>query len=103
MPEKKYLLSERDLKCLFHSAWDCMISEGNVVEFIKAHEYRERTCHMEKCEFADFAPEYEELHTCSKCGEQTAVLACVNDNGDTEWIKPRFCGYCGAKVTDDAD
>lgn len=43
MSEKMYLLSEQDLKCLFHSAWDCMISESNVVEFIKAHEYHERT------------------------------------------------------------
>lgn len=58
----------------------------------------ERTCRMDKSEFADFAPEYEELHSCHKCGEQTAVLACVNEGGDMEWVKPRFCGYCGAKV-----
>lgn len=60
----------------------------------------ERTCRMDKSEFADFAPEYEGLHSCHKCGEQTAVLACVNEDGDMEWVKPRFCGYCGAKVVE---
>lgn len=80
MPEKKYLLSEQDLKCLFHSAWDCMISEGNVVEFIKAHEYRERTCHM-----VDNGVEL----CCSECDWR-------HDYED----EPRFCMGCGAKVTD---
>lgn len=103
MSEKKYLLSEQDLKCLFHSAWDCMISESNVVEFVKAREYQERTCQMDKSEFADFAPEYEGLYSCPKCGEETAVLACVNEGGDMEWMKPRFCGFCGAKVVANAD
>lgn len=60
----------------------------------------ERTCQMDKSEFADFAPEYEGLYSCSKCGEETAVLACVNDGGDMEWMKPRFCGFCGAKVVE---
>lgn len=63
----------------------------------------ERTCQMDKSEFADFAPEYEGLYSCPKCGEETAVLACVNDGGDMEWIKPRFCGYCGAKVVEVVD
>lgn len=63
----------------------------------------ERTCTMDKSEFADFAPEYEGLHSCSKCGEETAVLACVNEDGDMEWVKPRFCGYCGVKVVNDTD
>lgn len=58
----------------------------------------ERTCRMDKSEFAGFAPEYEGLYSCPKCGEETAVLACVNEGGDMEWIKPRFCGSCGAKV-----
>lgn len=58
----------------------------------------ERTCTMDKSEFADFAPEYEGLYSCPKCGEETAVLACVNEDGDMEWVKPRFCGFCGAKV-----
>ena len=61
----------------------------------------ERTCQMDKSEFADFAQEYEGLHSCHKCGEQTAVLACVNESGDMEWVKPRFCGFCGAKVVED--
>lgn len=60
----------------------------------------ERTCQMDKSEFADFAPEYEGLYSCPKCGEETAVLACVNDGGDMEWMKPRFCGFCGAKVVE---
>lgn len=60
----------------------------------------ERTCTMDKSEFADFAPEYEGLYSCPKCGEETAVLACVNENGDMEWVKPRFCGFCGAKVVE---
>lgn len=60
----------------------------------------ERTCQMDKSEFADFAQEYEGLHSCHKCGEQTAVLACVNESGDMEWVKPRFCGFCGAKVAE---
>lgn len=60
----------------------------------------ERTCTMDKSEFADFASEYEGLYSCSKCGEETAVLACVNENGDMEWVKPRFCGFCGAKVVE---
>lgn len=34
------------------------------------------------------------------CGEETAVLACVNEDGDMEWVKPRFCGFCGAKVVE---
>ena len=63
----------------------------------------ERTCTMDKSEFADFAPEYEGLYSCSKCGEQTAVLACVNEDGDMEWIKPRSCGFCGAKVVNATD
>ena len=63
----------------------------------------ERTCTMDKSEFADFAPEYEGLHSCSKCGEETAVLACVNEDGDMEQVKPRFCGYCGAKVVNATD
>lgn len=33
----------------------------------------ERTCTMDKSEFADFAPEYEGLYSCPKCGEETAV------------------------------
>lgn len=41
----------------------------------------ERTYQMDKSEFADFAPEYEGLYTCSKCCEETAVLACVNEGG----------------------
>lgn len=60
----------------------------------------ERTCRMDKSEFADFAPEYEGLYSCPKCGEETAVLACVNEDGDMEWMKPRFCGFCGAKVVE---
>lgn len=60
----------------------------------------ERTCTMDKSEFADFAPEYKGLHSCPKCGEETAVLACVNEDGDMEWVKPRFCGFCGAKVVE---
>lgn len=60
----------------------------------------ERTCQMDKSEFADFAPEYEGLYSCHKCGEETAVLACVNEGGDMEWIKPMFCGFCGAKVVE---
>lgn len=63
----------------------------------------ERTCTMDKSEFADFAPEYEGLYSCSKCGEQTAVLACVNEDRDMEWIKPRSCGCCGAKVVNATD
>lgn len=63
----------------------------------------ERVCQMDKSEFADFAQEYEGLYSCHKCGEQTAVLACVNENGDMEWVKPRFCGCCGSKVMSDAD
>lgn len=63
----------------------------------------ERTCQMDKSEFADFAPEYEGLYSCPKCGEETAVLACVNEGGDMEWIKPRFCGFCGAKVVEVVD
>lgn len=63
----------------------------------------ERTCTMDKSEFADFAPEYEGLYSCPKCGEQTAVLACVNEDGDMEWIKPRSCGFCGAKVVNATD
>lgn len=63
----------------------------------------ERTCTMDKSEFADFAQEYEGLYSCSKCGEQTAVLACVNEDGDMEWIKPRSCGFCGAKVVNATD
>ena len=63
----------------------------------------ERTCQMDKSEFADFAPEYEGLYSCTKCGEETAVLACVNDGGDMEWMKPRFCGFCGAKVVEVLD
>lgn len=63
----------------------------------------ERTCQMDKSDFADFAPEYEGLYTCSKCGEETAVLACVNEGGDMEWMKPRFCGFCGAKVVEVVD
>lgn len=55
---------------------------------------------MDKSEFADFAPEYEGLYSCSNCGEETAVLACVNEGGDMEWMKPRFCGFCGAKVVE---
>lgn len=61
----------------------------------------ERTCTMDKSEFADFAPEYEGLYSCLKCGEETAVLACVNEDWDMEWVKPRFCGFCGAKVVED--
>lgn len=60
----------------------------------------ERTCTMDKSEFADFAPEYEGLYSCPKCGEETAVLACVNEDGDMEWVKPRFCGFCRAKVVE---
>lgn len=63
----------------------------------------ERTCQMDKSEFADFAPEYEGLYSCTKCGEETAVLACVNEGGDMEWMKPRFCGFCGAKVVEVVD
>lgn len=63
----------------------------------------ERTCQMDKSESADFAPEYEGLYSCRKCGEETAVLACVNDGGDMEWIKPRFCGFCGATVVEVVD
>ena len=63
----------------------------------------ERTCQMDKSEFADFAPEYEGLYSCTKCGEETAVLACVNEDGDMEWMKPRFCGFCGAKVVEVVD
>lgn len=47
-----------------------------------------------------FAPEYEGLYSCPKCGEETAVLACVNEGGDMERMKPRFCGFCGAKVVE---
>ncbi|WP_432315662.1 hypothetical protein [Collinsella aerofaciens] len=60
----------------------------------------EQTCTMDKSEFADFAPEYEGLYSCHKCGEQTAVLACVNEDGDMEWVKPRFCGFCGGRVVE---
>lgn len=60
----------------------------------------ERTCTMDKSEFADFAPEYKGLYSCPKCGEETAVLACVNEDGDMEWVKPRFCGFCGTKVVE---
>lgn len=60
----------------------------------------ERTCTMDKSEFADFAPEYKGLYSCPKCGEETAVLACVNEDGDMEWVKPRFCGFCRAKVVE---
>lgn len=63
----------------------------------------ERTCQMNESEFADFDPECKGLHFCHKCGEQTAVMACVNEDGDTEWIKPRFCGFCGAKAVANAD
>jgi len=63
----------------------------------------ERTCQMDRSEFADFAPEYEGPYTCPKCGEETAVLACVNDGGDMEWMKPRFCGFCGAKAVEAVD
>lgn len=60
----------------------------------------ERTCTMDKSEFADFAPAYKGLYSCPKCGEETAVLACVNEDGDMEWVKPRFCGFCRAKVVE---
>ncbi len=58
---------------------------------------------MNESEFADFDPECKGLHFCHECGEQTAVMACVNEDGDTEWIKPRFCGFCGAKAVANAD
>lgn len=80
MSEKKYLLSEQDLKCLFYSAWDCIISESNVVEFIKAYEYHERTCQM-----IDNGTEL----CCSECDYRHSY--------DDE---PRFCMGCGAKVVE---
>ena len=34
-------------------------------------------------------------------GGETAVSACVDDGGDMEWMKPRSCGFRGAKAIDD--
>lgn len=91
MSEKKYLLSEQDLKCLFHSAWDCMISESNVVEFVKAHEHREPTQHTHCCpcgaERTCHPVIEDETEVCSECGE---------DIGGYGWT---YCPNCGAAIS----
>lgn len=83
------------------SAYYCGDSVMHLADLIEPEP--ERTCQMDKSEFADFATEYEGLYSCTKCGEETAVLACVNEDGDMEWMKPRFCGFCGAKVVEVVD
>lgn len=85
MSEKKYLLSEQDLKCLFHSAWDCMISESNAVEFIKAREYQERTCRRVMRGLKN-APGFVGGF-CSECEHM------INEGAV-------YCEHCGAKVTE---
>lgn len=59
---------------------------------------RERTCQMSNDDWADSFGEYKHLYECGICSESTALLCCINENGDTDWVKPKFCGHCGAKV-----
>lgn len=57
-----------------------------------------RTCQMLNDDWDDSFGEYKHLYECGICSESTALLCCINENGDTEWVKPKFCGNCGAKV-----
>lgn len=57
-----------------------------------------RTCQMLNDDWDDSFGEYKHLYECGICSESTALLCCINENGDTEWVKPKFCGNCGAEV-----
>lgn len=59
-----------------------------------------RTCQMLNDDWDDSFGEYKHLYECGICSESTALLCCINENGDTEWVKPKFCGNCGAKVVE---
>lgn len=96
--ERGWAVACKNPECLMNQGARILRTEAEAAE--AWNRRAERTCQMDKSEFADFAQEYEGLHSCHKCGEQTAVLACVNESGDMEWVKPRFCGFCGAKVAE---
>ena len=110
MSEKKYLLTESDISKI--GQLECDICDTNAMgrfdcsealdaemhRMLESHEYRERTCQMLNDDWEDSFGEYKHLYECGICSESTALLSCINENGDTEWVKPKFCGYCGARV-----
>lgn len=60
----------------------------------------EQTCTMTKNDIA--WPVFGEYTwECNVCSESTALLACVNENGDADYIKPKFCASCGLKVVNE--
>lgn len=67
--------------------------DGHTVKYVP-----ERTCQMLNDDWEDSFGEYKHLYECGICSESTALLCCINENGDTDWLKPKFCGHCGAKV-----
>lgn len=97
MSEKKYLLTEADAReyARLLQMRDC---GHGAAQFLDEHEHRERTCQMSNEVWADSFGECEHLYECGICSESTALLCCINENGDAEWVKPKFCGHCGARI-----
>ena len=110
MSEKRYLLTHDEICRLQYIALSSLawgdddndemveLKQAKYRAMLESHEYRERTCQMSNEDWEDSFGEYKHLYECGICSESTALLCCINENGDTDWVKPKFCGYCGARV-----
>ena len=82
MTEKKYLLTESDLRDIsdgYNADYNKPLMEWT--EWLAGHEYRERTCHV---------IDRGAIGACSACGED--VFA------DPDGYEGSYCPSCGAKV-----
>ncbi|MEG2932736.1 MAG: hypothetical protein RR842_04080 [Gordonibacter sp.] len=93
-PRRECTECEAEVLAKILDAWEAEVSE--LQEKLAGLE---RACAMIKNDIA-WPVEGENTWECNVCSESTALLACVNENGDTDYIKPKFCAACGAKVVE---
>lgn len=84
MPEKKYLLTESEVKNPLRFPF------AHTREWLKAHEHREPTCRDDG---------FEVFH-CTRCGvfilDGAVMKYCVS-------VPVRYCPNCGARVIDEEE
>lgn len=111
MSEKKYLLTESDIRQIkdLECGWcadnagghfNCAdASNAEQERFLEAHEYRERTCEMIDLKTGDRA-DYdcdEHVFHCEACHAERGVYA-YNEDGDVWAEMSKYCPECRAKV-----
>lgn len=103
MSDYLFGIDQHGLDCdpaAFDGTCGCDFDKAAWVEVDDNMFVRSRTCEMRQ-EHDGSDPRYGDyvnLYACSECGEETAMLVAINEDAETEWIKPKFCGNCGAKV-----